>query len=253
MSTAFSDTDVEAVTAEDLFRFSVEQYHRIGDAGILRHEDHVELLDGLIVQNTDYLPQTHTAILPADESYYRFSVAQYDKLVSLSIIDEDDSVELLDGLLVRKMGKNPPHRIIKKLLLDALQRLLPDGWYVDAQEPIVLAESEPEPDIMIIRGDPRDHFPHPAAGAIALVVEVADTTLARDRKWKRRLYAKAGIPSYWIVNVVDNVIEVHTHLTAGEYGKPLIARPGDMLPVELEGQFAGEIDVKAVISWSRNP
>lgn len=253
MSTAFTDASVETVTADDLFRLSVEQYHRIGDAGILRHEDHVELLDGLIVQNTDYLAPSRAVVLPADESYYRFSVAQYDKLVALGIIDEDDPVELLDGLLVRKMGKNPPHRIVKKLLLDALQRLVPEGWYVDAQEPIVLAESEPEPDLMIIRGDPRDHFPHPAAEAIALLVEVADTTLARDRKWKRRLYAKAGIPSYWIVNVVDNVIEVHTHLTAGEYGEPLIVRPGDMLPVELDGQLAGAIDVKSVLSWSRTP
>jgi Uma2 family endonuclease len=253
MSTAFTDTSAEIVTADDLFRLSVEKYHRIGKAGILTHEDHVELLDGLIVQKTDYRVQSYASILLADEAYYRFSVAQYDELVAHGIIDEDDPVELLDGLLVRKMGKNPPHRSIKRLLIDALRRLIPGGWYVDEQEPILLTSSEPEPDAAIIRGDPRDHLPHPPPEAIALVVEVSDTSLRRDRKWKRQLYAKAAIPNYWVVNVVDGVIEVYADIADGDYAKPVIVRPGEKLPVVLDEQVVGAIDVKEVLAWSRNP
>ena len=91
------------------------------------------------------------------------------------------------------------------------EAIAPDGWYVDSQEPITLDDSEPEPDIVVVRGDTRDYLDrHPGARDLSLVVEVADSTLERDRTLKQRLYGRAGIPVYWIVNLVEGQLEVYT-------------------------------------------
>jgi hypothetical protein len=229
----------------------VDRYHAIWDAGILRHEDHVELLEGALVQNPDKATVHPGSTIPSDYFYYRFSVPQYHALVERGILSDDDPVELLDGLLVRKMGKNAPHRIVKKLLYDMLQRIVPEGWYVDDQEPITLAESEPEPDLMIIRGEPRDHVPHPLPQSVGLVIEIADTTLQRDRDWKRRIYAESQLPCYWIVNLIDNTFEVYSDPVQGDYQSIATVRPGGTLPVVLDGQSVGDIDVSAALAWRR--
>ena len=140
----------------------------------------------------------------------RLTVAQYDAMGAAGILTADDRVELLDGWLVEKMTKKPPHRIATRRLLEVLLAAVPSGWYVDSQEPIVTADSEPEPDAAVIRGDTGDYRgANPPASAVALVVEVADDSLARDRKTKGSIYARARIPAYWIVNVVDRCIEVY--------------------------------------------
>ena len=91
------------------------------------------------------------------------------------------------------------------------EAIAPDGWYVDSQEPITLDDSEPEPDIVVVRGDTRDYLDrHPGARDLSLVVEVADSTLERDRTLKQRLYGRAGIPVYWIVNLVERQLEVYS-------------------------------------------
>ena len=113
---------------------------------------------------------------------WRLSVEQYHRMIRFGILTDDDPVELLEGWLITKMPKNPPHRLSTQLTREAIARLLPPGWYVDAQEPITTEDSEPEPDVVVVRGerhDYRDH--HPREHDVALVVEVADTTLQRDR------------------------------------------------------------------------
>jgi Uma2 family endonuclease len=148
------------------------------------------------------------------EPVWRFSVEQYHQMIHLGILTEDDPVELLEGWLVRKMPKNPLHRATTKLTRSALEQIVPDGWYVDAQEPITLDDSEPEPDVVIVRGNTRDYLDrHPGANDIALVVEVADSTLERDRTSKKRLYARTGILVYWLVNLPEQKIEVYTQPT----------------------------------------
>jgi Uma2 family endonuclease len=130
------------------------------------------------------------------EPVWRFSVEQYHQMICQSILTEDDPVELLEGWLTLKMPKNPPHRVATKLTRNILEKLVPNGWYVDTQEPITLDKSEPEPDIVIVRGDTRDYLDrHPGAKDIALVVEVSDSTLERDRTLKKRIYARANIPA----------------------------------------------------------
>jgi Uma2 family endonuclease len=148
--------------------------------------------------------------IPSD-MLWRLSVAQYHTMLQVGILEEGDRLELLEGILVAKMTKNPPHRISTKLIREALENITPDSWYVDSQEPITLDDSEPEPDVVIIRGKTTDYRDrHPVAADVVLVIEVADSTLERDRTTKQRIYARAGIAIYWILNLRDRQLEVYT-------------------------------------------
>ncbi|HLG16989.1 MAG TPA: Uma2 family endonuclease [Blastocatellia bacterium] len=153
------------------------------------------------------VPQTPGASgLPAgkpDDLIWRLSVEQYHDMIRAGILTPDDPVEMLAGWLVYKMPKNPPHRIATKLALQALEAVVPAGCYVDSQEPITLDDSEPEPDVMVVRGDTRQYRErHPGVDDVVLIVEIADTTIERDRGVKKAVYARAGIPVYWIVNLL---------------------------------------------------
>ena len=97
------------------------------------------------------------------------------------------------------------------MVREALATRLSQLWYVRIQAPITLSDGEPEPDLALVRGDRRDYLQHhPGPGDVVLVVEVADTSLARDRGIKKQTYAHAGIPAYWIVNLLERQIEVYT-------------------------------------------
>jgi Uma2 family endonuclease len=179
----------------------------------------------------------------------RWSVEEYHTMLRAGILSEDDHIELLDGWLVPKMTKNPPHRIATRRVRKALEGVVPQGWYVDSQEPITLPSSEPEPDGSVIRGDTSDYADrHPPAADVALVVEVADASLEFDRTLKKAIYAQAGIPAYWIVNLIDKRREVYTD-PAGSAAHPDYRNRreyvvGDEVPVLLKGVLVGRIPVK---------
>lgn len=183
---------------------------------------------------------------------WRFSVDQYHAMIRTGILTEDDPVELLEGWLVTKMPKNPPHSVVTQLTREALARILPSGWYVDAQEPITTADSEPEPDVVVVRGDRRQYLDrHPGPQDVALVVEVADSTLQRDRSLKKRLYAAAGIPVYWIINLLNGQIEVYTDPSGpGEqpdYRQQQNYGPADTVPVVIEDREVGLLAVRDLL------
>lgn len=118
--------------------------------------------------------------------------------------------------------------------LEALlgERIAP-GWHVRNQAPVTLSESEPEPDLTVVRGSRGDYRTrHPGAQDVALVIEVPDTTLATDRL-KARTYAAAGIAEYWIVNLADRCVEVHRNPKVGEasYGTRETIRESQALSV----------------------
>ncbi|MBM4440226.1 MAG: Uma2 family endonuclease [Candidatus Rokubacteria bacterium] len=125
------------------------------------------------------------------------------------MLDEDAPIELLDGLLLVKEPQHSPHRTSIVLVARALERAFGDGWFVQVQSPIALdRRSEPEPDVCVVSGAPRDYVDaHPTRAA--LVVEVAQSGLRLARGRKAVAYARAGIADYWIVNLVDRVVEVH--------------------------------------------
>jgi len=137
-------------------------------------------------------------------------------LIDHGLLDEDDPVELLDGLLLVKEPQHSPHRTAVLLVAKALERGFGEGWFVQTQSPIILDDrSEPEPDVCVVRGSPRDYAAaHPTRPA--LIVEVAQSGLPLARGRKAAAYARAGIADYWILNLSDRVLEI--------YREP--ARPG---------------------------
>jgi Uma2 family endonuclease len=185
------------------------------------------------------------------EGLFRISVPLYHRMIAAGLLGPDDNVELLEGLLVKKMSKNPPHRVTKLLLQHALAALLPAGWFVDEQEPVVTEDSEPEPDLSVLRGEPRDYLSgHPETKDIALVVEIADTSLDRDRA-KRHVYARAGFLVYWLVNIGDRRIEVYTspHGTGddADYQSRQDFNEADAVHVILDTVEIGRIAVRDIL------
>lgn len=139
----------------------------------------------------------------------RWSRAEYDRLIDIGVFRPDERLELLGGELVVSEPQNSAHYTAIGLVDDALRAQLPRGWLVRTQGPIELDdESEPEPDIAVTPGDRRSYSRrHPSRPA--LVVEVAESRLAFDREHKGSLYARARLEDYWILNLVDRVLEVY--------------------------------------------
>ena len=195
--------------------------------------------------------RTSAQVAVPKEPIWRLQVHQYQEMIRNGILTDDDPVELLEGWLVAKMPKNPPHRVTTQITREVLAQMLPSGWYVDDQEPITTKDSEPEPDIVIVQGDRRDYLDrHPYADEVALVIEVADTTLQRDRTSKKRLYARAGIAVYWIINLVDRKIEVYTkplsNAETPDYQEKRDFLLTDTIPVILNNQVINTIRVQTL-------
>jgi Uma2 family endonuclease len=147
----------------------------------------------------------------------RFSVAEYERMAEIGLLTEDDSVELLEGWIVPKITKYPRHDTTIDILTQLLGRLLPPGWFLRVQN--VLVTSDSEPDVVVTRGEPKEYWKtHPRGSDVALVIEVSESSLRRDRR-KRRIYARAGVPIYWIVNLDANRIEIYSvpDSATGEY------------------------------------
>ncbi|MFO0844402.1 MAG: Uma2 family endonuclease [Gemmataceae bacterium] len=179
---------------------------------------------------------------------YRLSVAQYEAMVEKGILNENDRVELIRGLLVAKMTPQPPHAISVDLVQDALREILPAGWHVRIQAPLRLTDSVPEPDDCVTRGTRRDYRrKHPAPTDVALVVEVSDSTLASDRSTKKEMYAEAKIPTYWIVNLVDTQLEVFTDPAGSDYAVKRVLAPKDEAPLILDGREVGRVPVQELL------
>jgi Uma2 family endonuclease len=133
---------------------------------------------------------------------------EYDRMVDLGMFD-GERLELLDGLLVVREPQKSPHATAIRLVIKALELVFGTHWDVRSQLPFALDDdSEPEPDVVVVPGGPRDYTAaHPSR--CALLVEVADSSLLFDRRKKAVLYARAGIADFWIVNIKERVLEVY--------------------------------------------
>jgi Uma2 family endonuclease len=190
------------------------------------------------------------ASAPSGDCYplYRMSIEQYEKLVDSGLFTRRDKFELINGLLVCKMTQNDPHSTSDTLTRDALMRVVPPGWHVRSDNPVRLPpRSKPEPDQSVARGTARDYASRsPGAADVGLVVQVAVSSLARDRKRSKR-FAINNVPVYWIVDVVGRQVEVYTSPTAIGYNASQIYKPGDMVPVVLDGVVVGKIAVDDIL------
>lgn len=183
----------------------------------------------------------------------RWTRLEYERLIDLGAFRPGDRVELIGGDLTVCEPQGTPHMTGIRLAEEALRQVFATGWEVRTQAPVALDdESEPEPDVVVAPGSLRDYrHAHPAQPA--LLVEVAEAGLASDQEHKGSLYARARVPEYWIINLVDHLLEVYrdpvvdpeapfgwrygstSRLGAGDFVNPLAARQArvavaDLLP-----------------------
>ena len=139
----------------------------------------------------------------------RWKRVEYDRLIECGFFRPGEPVELLGGQLIVAEPQGNRHFTAIRAVEEALRAAFGQGWEVRGQGPIALDdESEPEPDIAVVSGTFRDYAGgHPSRPA--LVVEVSESSLAFDRTHKGSLYARAGLADYWIVNLVDRLVEVY--------------------------------------------
>ena len=163
----------------------------------------------------------------------RYTVEEYEALIESGDLTENDRVELIRGEIIEKMPIGSSHSGCVKQLNWLLNRLVGVHAIVSIQDPVRLADSEPEPDVSLTM--PRSDFyrsEHPRPADIFLIIEVADSSLEFDQQIKAPLYAENGIAEYWIVNLNDDCVEVHRDPTpAGQYRDVQTVRAGQTIPV----------------------
>jgi Uma2 family endonuclease len=224
------------------YRFTVDQYHRLYQHGII--PEGVELIEGIISvkghhRNGEPVP-------------FRFSPDEYHRMIEAGILTEDDPVELIRGEVVATMPHGDPHGLAVEALTRRLVRQLPDEYSVRCQLPVVFPDSEPEPDFVICQPADRRGPSHPRPEHVYIVIEVADTSLHDDQTVRLKLYAEAGIPVYWIVNLEDRQVEVYTDPVTPPAGDPHYRtrtdyQPGQDVPLTVAGTPAGTVPVDALL------
>jgi Uma2 family endonuclease len=181
----------------------------------------------------------------------RFTVAQYHEMGRIGILKTSDRVELLDGWIVRKPMISPAHSYAVHWLSTALPAILSEDWVVRSQQPVTLSTSEPEPDVVVATAPGTKYRErHPGPREVALVIEVADDSLARDRGIKLKKYAAAKVPEYWIVNIPDRRVEVYTQPRGGKspaYRGHRDYGPRESVPLALAGKDRGAIPVREIL------
>jgi Uma2 family endonuclease len=182
---------------------------------------------------------------------HRFTVEQYERMTELGFLTPEDRVELLEGWIADKMTQHPPHASCIDLVADALRAVLPPEWILRDQKPLRAGDSVPEPDVAVVRGPRRRYVKsHPVPEDVATVIELADTTLEDDRVRKGRIYARARIPVYWIINLPEGKVEVYTHPRGGKipsYRQTRDYAPDAELPLVVAGREIGRVAVRDLL------
>lgn len=166
---------------------------------------------------------------------HQFTAQQYEKMVSLGIIDPEARVELIDGEIVAMSPANEPHEGMVRWLLNRLMPQVGQLATVDVQNAIALDErSRPEPDLMLLkpRHDAyRNRRPKPQD--VLLLIEVADSSLQKDRTIKLPRYGRGAIPEVWIIDLEGRCVEIYRHPIGEGYGQSLVVRQGQIVCLAL--------------------
>jgi Uma2 family endonuclease len=174
-----------------------------------------------------------------------FSRRDYEDMIGAGILREDEHIELVGGRIVTMSPEGPTHAGAIDLCAEILRRVFAADHTVRVQHPLAIdPDDEPEPDVAVVRGGPREHLsehPHEAV----LVIEVAESSLDYDRGDKALLYARAGFPDYWIVNLVDRRVEVYRDPAPTGYRSVIALVAGD--EVAPLGAPSGTIAVDALL------
>lgn len=206
-------------------RFTIDEYHRMGEIELFRQEEHFELLNGLLIWNTDRMDMgkvQKSNFLHTELPLRRFSIGEYNRLIETSLLAEDEQLELIDGLILEMSPINPKHAGCLDALLGLFFPYTHKRAILRLQSPITLeiSSSQPQPDLTLVTTRPKGYFDrHPTVQEILLIVEVSDSSLEDDQERKLALYARSGIPEYWIVNLVDERVEVYLAPDVSATGK----------------------------------
>ena len=189
----------------------------------------------------------------ANDPYWirQFSVDEYHRMVETGILTPDHRVELLEGWIVNKMSQNPPHRNSVGRVARRVSKVLPDTWTISIEGPITLSDSEPEPDVTLARGEEEIYDDrHPGPADLGVLMEVGDSSVMTDRRYKGMLYAKARVPEFWLINLIDRKIEVYTKPRNGKFLKKVEYLEGQSVPLILDGKKIAEIPVSELMPKS---
>lgn len=197
-------------------------------------------------------PPINTLSAHSPAQLWRVTVERYHEMIEAGLLTEDDRLELLEGFLIEKMTVNPPHSFTTDQIRDEFMAVIKSGHFIKSQQPITTDGSEPEPDVIIVRGNKRDFVDHhPGPRDIPLVVEVSDTTLQQDQTWKKRIYAQAGIAIYWIVNLPARQIEVYSQPSGPSdnptYHQLITYYETDQIPLTLNHQEIAKFPVRDLL------
>jgi Uma2 family endonuclease len=185
------------------------------------------------------------------EMPYLFSVDEFYRMIDLDIFPDDARVGLWEGRVYQEMAKNHPHSFSWARLNATLFPLLPAGWSLWAECSVTISpDKAPLPDMLILRGDLEVYRGRrPEAADVAVLIEVADSSLKIDMSTKLRAYAEAGIPIYWVVNLRDGVIHVHSDPIAAEERYASMSTIGldGSIPFVLDGRHVAMIPAAAIL------
>jgi Uma2 family endonuclease len=178
----------------------------------------------------------------------RITVDEYERIIASGALNDPKRVELIDGYMVTKMVKRAEHGFSVKKVLKALETRLPPGWTWRTEEQVrIPAYDEPEPDVAIVRGSDDDYRQRiPEATDVGLLVEVSATNVSADRQ-QASVYARGGIPVYWIVSLVDRRVEVYTDPGPAGYASRTDFASGEQVPVVIDGRQAGQLAVDDIL------
>jgi Uma2 family endonuclease len=187
--------------------------------------------------------------VPASE---RLTVDEYRRKAAMGEFSNSRTFELLEGVVVPKARQTLKHETALENIQNVIGKLTPGGWHLRIQQPLACGDSQPEPDAVMVK-DALDQYVDrpPSPNAVSLVIEVADASLTLDRRLKGRIYARAGIMQYWLLNLVDCDLEVYSN-ASGPVPMPAfqehrVYRVEDKLSVVVGLDDLGQIKVRDLL------
>lgn len=197
-------------------------------------------------------PPTSVALASADAQFpvlegklFLFSAEAFFKIIEANIFADEDRVELWDGHICAQMAKNKPHSLSSAKTMAAMLRVMPPSWLVWPENPVTLGPKRvPLPDYAVIRGAFDDYIDRsPVAADVGLIVELSDSSLRFDTSVKLAGYAEANIPAYWVVNLIQNVVQTYEEPIPAQrrYGREAVYAVGQAVPLRLDGVLIAEI------------
>ena len=173
----------------------------------------------------------------------RFTVDEYYKMFELGMLKDFEKSEIIEGELIQKMGIGDLHAFVVDTLTKIFIKQVSDDILVRVQNPVRLTDyNEPEPDLALADLNKFDGKRHPRPEEVILLVEVSDSTVKYDRDKKLPLYAEAGIPEVWIVNLPNEIVEIHTQPSVGLYQFVKIFKRGEIVKSEALPELSLEVD-----------